>query len=51
MFTIITLLIATPVLIVLYMIGSKDTQSRVSKIYDDSASKILTDLENRMKAE
>ena len=51
MFTVITLLIATPVLIVLYMVGSKQTQARIEKIYDSSASKILDDLEARMKSE
>ena len=51
MFTVITLLIATPVLIVLYMVGSKSTQQRIEKIYDSSASKILDDLEARMKSE
>ena len=51
MFTVITLLIATPVLVVLYMVGSKSTQQRIEKIYDSSASKILDDLEARMKSE
>ena len=51
MFTVITLLIATPVLVVLYMVGSKPTQQRIEKIYDSSASKILDDLEARMKSE
>jgi len=51
MFTVITLLVATPVLLVLYIVGSKPTQQRVEKIYDSSASKILDDLENRMKSE
>ena len=51
MFTVITLLIATPVLVVLYMVGSKSTQARIEKIYDSSASKILDDLEARMKSE
>ena len=51
MFTVITLLIATPVLVVLYMVGSKPTQARIEKIYDSSASKILDDLEARMKSE
>ena len=51
MFTAITLLVATPVLLVLYMFGSKSTQGRIEKIYDNSASKILDDLETRMKSE
>ena len=51
MFTVITLLIATPVLVVLYIVGSKSTQARIEKIYDSSASKILDDLEARMKSE
>lgn len=51
MFTVITILIATPVLLVLYMVGSKSTQQRVEKIYDSYASKILDDLEAKMKSE
>ena len=51
MFTIITLVIATPVLVILYMVGSKSTQNRIEKLYDNSASKILDDLEARMKSE
>ena len=51
MFTIVTLLVATPVLVVLYMVGSKSTQSRIEKLYDNSASRILDDLEARMKSE
>ena len=51
MFSIITLLISTPFLVVLYMVGSKSTQTRIEKIYDSSASKILDDLEARMKSE
>ena len=51
MFTVITLLVATSVLLVLYMVGSKTTQQRIEKIYDSSASKILDDLEARMKSE
>ena len=51
MFTVITLVIATPILLVLYMVGSKATQARVEKIYDSSASKILDDLEAKMKPE
>ena len=51
MFTVITLVIATPVLLVLYMVGSKPTQQRVEKIYDSYASKILDDLESKMKSE
>ena len=51
MFTIITLLIATPILLVLYMFGSKTTQARIEKIYDSSASKILDDLEARVKGD
>ena len=51
MFTILTLIVATPVLLVLYMVGSKSTQNRIEKLYDSSASKILDDLESRMKSE
>lgn len=51
MFTIITLLVATPVLLVLYMFGSKPTQGRIEKIYDNSANRILDDLEARVKGE
>ena len=51
MFTVLTLLVATPVLLVLYIVGSKATQSRVEKIYDSYASKILDDLESKMKSE
>ena len=51
MFTVVTLLVATPVLIVLYMFGSKTTQGRIEKIYDASASRILDDLEARVKSE
>ena len=51
MFTVVTLLVATPLLLVLYMVGSKTTQSRIEKLYENSSSKILDDLENRMKSE
>jgi len=51
MFTVITLLIATPILLILYVVGSKPTQQRVEKIYDSYASKILDDLESKMKSE
>lgn len=51
MFTVITLLIASPILIVLYMVGSKTTQSRIEKICENSSSKILDDLEAKMKSE
>ncbi len=51
MFTIITLLVATPVLLILYMFGSKPTQARIEKIYDNSANRILDDLEARVKGE
>jgi hypothetical protein len=51
MFTVLTLLIATPILLILYVVGSKPTQQRVEKIYDSYASKILDDLESKMKSE
>ena len=51
MFTVITLVIATPILLILYMFGSKPTQARIEKIYDSSASKILDNLEARIKSE
>ena len=51
MFTILTLLVATPVLLVLYMVGSKSTQNRIEKLYDNSANRILDDLEARVKGE
>ena len=51
MFAIITLLLATPLLLVLYVVGSKPTQSRIEKIYDNSATKLLDSLEAKMKSE
>ena len=51
MFTVITLIVATPILLVLYMVGSKATQKRVENIYDSYASRILDDLESKMKPE
>lgn len=51
MFTVITFLVATPVLLVLYMFGSQTTQTRIEKIKDSYASKILDDLEAKMKPE
>ena len=51
MFTVLTLIVATPILLVLYMVGSKSTQARVEKIYDSFASKVLDDLEAKIKPE
>ena len=51
MFAFLTLLVATPVLLVLYVVGSKPTQSRIEKIYDSSATKLLDSLEAKMKSE
>ena len=51
MFTNNALLVATPVVLVLYMFGSKPTQARIEKIYDNSANRILDDLEARVKGE
>ena len=49
MTTIILLVIALPIIIPLYMFGSKPTQQRIEGIYDTGSSKVLDGLEERIK--